>query len=409
MAHSSWKEADKSLDQSTQPFSEAQRALAKRIGKNLDEGTPGIVAGALLRTALATELKLPAAAEISEYHTSELEWLRQYATSTISPANDDEAHAWVDFLRLVRRRGCLKDLELTSGDVVRTILSDCLEEVASIGGDGRVYLKGGKSRGVWPDQIVKVEARASDDTDLARVAKVDAQNAAASRKASAKWSDARSQDLQEVSTAGQLQRSEISELEAVIAAAPDERPIQKYLQEHQHMLTALLGGKERFCMPQKRLGSEFVPDFIIGDVDSLGIRWTLVELETPDSGLYLTDGSSWDKYARKGVSQIVQWRNWLKGNLAYAHKPLRDNGLGLHNIDGDALALVLVGRRGRMPSEPNEAERIELRRKSMIDVHTYDWLIERLESILGFRGPPACNPYLVRKDDPAVNEGYEDV
>ena len=45
------------------------------------------------------------------------------------------------------------------------------------------------------------------------------------------------------------------------------------------------------------LGKEFVPDFIIGDVGSVGFRWVLIELETPRSGI---QGSSLFQDAQSG-------------------------------------------------------------------------------------------------------------
>ena len=87
--------------------------------------------------------------------------------------------------------------------------------------------------------------------------------------------------------------------------------------------TALIAGRRRYCLPQPRLGSEYVPDFLIAGVYSLGIRWVLVELETPRSGVYLKDGRQFDEKARKGISQIGDWRHWLGENLhtARAFKP----------------------------------------------------------------------------------------
>ena len=95
---------------------------------------------------------------------------------------------------------------------------------------------------------------------------------------------------------------EIDEFEHVISLAGDERPIQQFLENHPYMLTALLGERTRYCVAQPRLGSEYAPDFLIAGVNSLGIRWVLMELETPRSGLYLKDGRQFDKNVRKAIS-----------------------------------------------------------------------------------------------------------
>jgi hypothetical protein len=205
---------------------------------------------------------------------------------------------------------------------------------------------------------------------------------------------ARSQDLSEFSAANLVSEDDITELETLITTADDERPIQKFLEEHGYLLTALLGGNERYCLSQKRLGGEYVPDFIIGDVDSLGIRWVLIELETPRSGIYLKGGLLLDEKARKGMSQIMDWRNWLSSNIAYARQRRSENGLGLFDIREKSDALVLVGRRSQMPNT-SDAQRHEYRQSNNIQIHSYDWLLEILRGAIGHRGPPASNPYLI--------------
>jgi hypothetical protein len=48
------------------------------------------------------------------------------------------------------------------------------------------------------------------------------------------------------------------------------------LEEHPVLLVrALGGGQGRWVIPQKALGAEYEPDFIIGEKSSLGYEWTL--------------------------------------------------------------------------------------------------------------------------------------
>lgn len=140
-----------------------------------------------------------------------------------------------------------------------------------------------------------------------------------------------------------------------------------------------------------------MPDFIIGDVDSLGIRWVLVELETPRSGIYLNGGDLFDEKARKGISQIIEWRNWLSENISYARRRRSENGLGLFDIREKSEAIVLVGRRNFIP-ETKDAQRKEYRELNNIEIHTYDWLIESLYGAIHHHGPPASNPHLIKRD-----------
>ena len=292
----------------------------------------------------------------------------------------------------MRRRESLSELKLNSGDVVRT-KDRQVAEVSSISEDGRVFFKGGRGFGAWPD-LLSVVARKDEESASAVEARCLAANSAAQRSASPEWSAAKHEELAEFATEAVISEDDIAELEAVITEARDERPIQKFLEENAHVLTSLLIGNERYCLPQKRLGAEYVPDFIIGDVDSLGIRWVLVELETPQSGIYLTKGLELDAKARKGINQIKLWRDWIASNVAYAHRRRSEDGLGLFDIREQAEAIVLVGRRERMPKK-KDAERRAYRQSDNIHIHIYDWLVETLYGVIQHSGPPALNRQLI--------------
>jgi hypothetical protein len=43
-----------------------------------------------------------------------------------------------------------------------------------------------------------------------------------------------------------------------------------------------------------------------------------------------------------------------------------------------------------------KAVRSAVREGNNIQVHTYDWLLERLKGLLNFSGPSALNPYLIQ-------------
>jgi hypothetical protein len=107
--------------------------------------------------------------------------------------------------------------------------------------------------------------------------------------------------------------------------------------------------------------------------------------------MFIGDGKTLGRQARKGVDQILEWKEWLQSNSAYARKSRSDHGLGLFDIRTDAPGLVLVGRRSQLTNS-SDAVRNHLR-TSNIHVHTYDWLIESLRGSLEFSGPAAANPF----------------
>jgi hypothetical protein len=161
------------------------------------------------------------------------------------------------------------------------------------------------------------------------------------------------------------------------------------------MLAALVGGRSRFVVPRPNLGGKRIPDFLIADVDSAGINWVLVELETPVSAVTLKGDRLLEKHARKGVSQVDEWRRWIENNLSLARGSRREGGLGLVDISPRSKGLVLVGRRARLGDNASEVRR-PIGENQRIDVHTYDYLLERLEGALSFRGPSGLNPHLIQ-------------
>ena len=137
-------------------------------------------------------------------------------------------------------------------------------------------------------------------------------------------------------------------MQRVIESAQDERPIQVFIERHPETVAALLGGRDRFVLPRYALGGKYVPDFLVSDTDSLGIRWVLVELETPQSSVTLAKKNELDAAARGGVTQIKEWREWLQNNLDMARRPVSQDGLGLIDMRPMSEGLVLVGRRASL-------------------------------------------------------------
>lgn len=396
MSFTNWKEAIASLEKAIGPVSKQQLQLASFIGIPLQKKTPKLLAAALLKTAVYQEIDIASPLGLKDHQRARIKVLKRSQDFDFSPSSDIEGEALIKYLRLVRRCEHLRKLRIQKGDIVET-KTGVVAEVSSIGEDGRIYFTGGKGAGAWPD-LISVRSRLGDSSIRAQEARRQAENTAALRVNRTRWSEAKSHDLREFATSARLVADDIVELESVIERADDEKPIQEFLEEHRHLLTALLGGKHRFCLPQKRLGGEYVPDFIIGDVNSLGVRWILVELETPKSKVYTKYGRSLHKAASKGVNQILEWRNWLAENISYARKRRSENGLGLFDIREKTSAIVLVGRRILLP-ETKDAQRREFRESNNIEIHTYDWLLESLRGQSSYDGLPAASPFALRNEE----------
>lgn len=157
--------------------------------------------------------------------------------------------------------------------------------------------------------------------------------------------------------------------------ARGERPVQRFLQAHPTFLIQHLGGGHgRWVLPQKRLGAEFVTDFVIGEKDSAGYHWTAVEMESPLAPMFTKRGDP-SRHLTHAIRQIQDWRSWLHRNQAYAARDRRESGLGLTDITGDVKGLILISRRHLVEAATNERRR-QMMREHSIDIHTYDFLIE---------------------------------
>jgi hypothetical protein len=394
--HSTWRGAVAELRKITGSTTGQQRKLATLADIRLPKGLPKLIAAARLKVALATELCFPSVLPGTD---GQLEFL---ATLNAKRARDSrvrvdhyEAGAWIEFYLLKRRQEALERLRLEAGDIVQVRDSEGsrLAEVFSISNDGRVHFKGGQGAGAWPDRL-SVQCRKGASTKRARTLRKTAANQAAERYKAKRWSHAKELELDEFRVTNSLSPKDIEQLQEVIDAANDEVPIQRFLEARPHILVALLGGRSRFSVARLQFGNELIPDFLLSDVDSLGIRWLLVELETPISDVTMKNDNLLEKHARKGVSQIEEWREWIQNNLDKARRSRREGGLGLVDIRPRSEGLVLVGRRSRL-LENASAVRHAIREGNNIRVHIYDWLTETLRGVLGFSGPSGSNPHLI--------------
>jgi hypothetical protein len=137
------------------------------------------------------------------------------------------------------------------------------------------------------------------------------------------------------------------------------------------------GGHGRWVIPQKRMGAEHVPDFVIGDRHSFGFDWQMVEIESPSAKVFTKSGDP-SKTLNHAIRQITDWRSWLKRNQDYASRRREENGLGLVDIASDVKGLIIIGRRANIASSTNERRR-QLCSDLKIDIHSYDWVVDILQ------------------------------
>lgn len=175
-----------------------------------------------------------------------------------------------------------------------------------------------------------------------------------------------------------VKQSDIEALQSTLNNATREEDIQQFLQSNPQLLIQHLGGGHgRWVIPKKKLGSEHITDFVIGQKSSIGFEWQAVELESPLRPLFNKNGDP-SQYLNHAIRQIQDWRAWLVSNQNYASRPISESGLGLTDITGSVPGLILIGRRDETLSQ-NNARRRQMVRDLNIEIRTYDYLVDTLK------------------------------
>jgi hypothetical protein len=162
---------------------------------------------------------------------------------------------------------------------------------------------------------------------------------------------------------------DLTTLAAVISDARSEQPLQELLAARPAILACLVpAAADIWVFDRRKLGAEFIPDFLVAYRNSAGVHWTLIELESPTAQALTNKGRPAAKL-NEALGQIRDWRIWLRQNIAYAHAQL-----GLHGIDAEAPGIVIIGRRADL-KPPNAARYRELSANQDV-VMSYDRLVD---------------------------------
>jgi hypothetical protein len=372
-----WQEVADSLRAYAGPASEGQLALAAHAGITVNKRLPQPVTAALLRRTLRGVLHLPTSRSASK---GQLEYVRNLAAEVdrriLTPLDDQEiVNAWVKVFHALRAACSQQRLRPCVGDIVEVeeVFGRVPAEIASISADGRLNFKGGAGFGRRPHEAF-LRVRASTPGPAYATARYQAAQAAALRREpGGRISGADLRELLRWYVRGGPTVTDVAAVSAALQGARDEKPLQAVLQQHPQLLTHLVtshhGG---YVRPEAWLSSQYRADFLVAGHTSLGLRWTLIELESPTAPLMIADGQA-SAQLRKAVKQIEDWREWLQNNLDHARRSRREQGLGLFGIRPHARGLILIGR-GRSSAD-TEVLRNQLWERHQIDVRTYDWLL----------------------------------
>lgn len=198
-----------------------------------------------------------------------------------------------------------------------------------------------------------------------------------------------------------------SALRRILDARDGERPIHAFLKVNPEVLEAEVSGFGfcYACIPEFEMGADFRADFLLLRPDSLGWRATLVELKSPDVGLFTRRGSP-SRSLCDARRQVMEWSDWVRRNESYLRERLcrvidcaspakkrefsrnfRASGvLDIVNPHSNLLVdyAILIGRSSKLAD--SQLSRLAQERVfySRVQVMTYDRLIRHAE-ILGNR------------------------
>ncbi|MGH3598730.1 MAG: hypothetical protein ACRDQH_00385 [Pseudonocardiaceae bacterium] len=353
-----------------------QARVAGAIGVTLPDGIPAPVAAIVLKHGLSDVLfdHVRGGAEIPE-NLVELEDELGLSTERahLVTGSRDEVSAWFAARYMVMTACGLREQQPEPGDVVR-----CngwpgeSRVISSIGADGRVYMKGRPARRSWPNHLEVVE-RVADPGYTAAVQEIDAN---LRNRAIYTTNFAKLEELKPYALPTHVPSPEaVRALEELLeSGVTDEEPFQTLITRYPALLAStVVGGWKTYVIPKKRLGAEYVPDFLVLGINSVGPQWVTVEIEAPRHEILIKDGSLAGA-TRHGVKQVQDWREWLTQNVAYAQGELH-----LYGLTNQAPGLVIIGRDD--PKAERDAARAQSAAGPRIAIHSWGWLLRHARNL----------------------------
>lgn len=161
-----------------------------------------------------------------------------------------------------------------------------------------------------------------------------------------------------------------------------ERELQRFIESNKFILSCIpdcSAAGISYVFPQEKLGSEYVPDFLIASWRSSFFKWIAIELESHKHKIFTRNGDP-TKELSHAIRQIQDWRTWVQSNIDYASRPRDKNGLGLIDITPRLKGIILIGRRS-IDSAPTTQLRRQMSQDLNIELHTYDYLLDQMKSV----------------------------
>jgi len=163
--------------------------------------------------------------------------------------------------------------------------------------------------------------------------------------------------------------NEIAEkFEDLLENATREEDLQVFLKENPLVLDTTAEQ-----IPKKKLGEDFVTDFVLVTPSKQGPTFTLVEIEKASHRVLLKDNSL-SSQANHAIKQTLDWDVWLESNKAYLQTKLP--GFETPNF------LVVIGRGNEFDDTAKAYLRSYNRSYKNTELLTYDDVLVRFRSVI---------------------------
>lgn len=184
-------------------------------------------------------------------------------------------------------------------------------------------------------------------------------------------------------------RADQREFAVLVESAPKEQAIQSFLEAHPVILLhAMLDGfypvaSTRSALFSKvQLGAEYEVDFAYCSGNSMGVWWTLVELERADVPLFNKTGDP-SKYLTHALRQVLDWQAWVFDHEEYARTQLMrlldDHPLQWNwrnSFRRPCSGLIVIGRRSGLTQDTNRLRAQMCTHNPLVEIVTYDRLFD---------------------------------
>ncbi len=156
--------------------------------------------------------------------------------------------------------------------------------------------------------------------------------------------------------------------EALLDSAEREEELQLFLKDNPLILHPTAEQ-----IPKKKLGEDFVTDFVLVMPSDQGPSYTLVEIERVSHNI-LTKDNSLSAQANHAIKQTLDWDVWLESNKSYLQTKLP--GFETPNY------LVIIGRSNELDETAKKYLRSYNRGWKNTELLTYDDVLVRFQSVI---------------------------